>query len=549
MASDVRSLNSQSLNNPKNLKKDIIAGFLVFLIALPLCLGISLASGFPATAGVFTAIVGAIITPFFSNSELTIKGPAAGLIVIVLGCMTDFGFTAGANPSADFAAYKIVLAVGVIAGILQLGAGLLRTGLLCELFPTAAVHGMLAAIGVIIISKQLPIMFGVSAKGGPLELLWHIPQHIANMNPEVALIGCISLAILFGVPKLKEGNFLKKVPGPMLVVLMAIPLGMYFDLAHEHTYTFFTKPYVLGERFLPGIPSNFLKAITLPDFSMLGDARTWKWVFMFALIGSLESLLSAKAIDLMDPWKRKTSMNRDLVAIGLGNTVASFLGGLPMISEIVRSRANIDNGARTRLANAFHGIFLLGFLAFLPFLLHRIPLAALGAMLVYTGCRLASPKEFQHTYEIGSEQLWIFLSTLIGVLATDLLLGVLMGIGVKILFHLKNGATLSSLFRGEVDLTDEDDQVVLSPKNAAVFTNWITLRGKILKHGLEAQKNVCVDLSMTRLVDHTVMSKLKEFEQDFDHLSLKLKIRGLDKHEALSSHRLAARRNMDLQLN
>lgn len=536
----------QSLTVPtyaNSFKKDLIAGFLVFLIALPLCMGISIASGFPAVAGVFTAIVGALISPWFSNSELTIKGPAAGLIVIVLGCVMEFGFTGGQNPAADMFAYRAALAVGVAAGLLQLVAGLFRAGLLSELFPTATVHGMLAAIGVIIIAKQFPTMLGVSAKGNPLELLWHIPQHIANMNPEVAFIGVLSLFILVGVPLIPSLSFLRKIPGPMLVVLVATPLGMYFDFGHEHTFELFHKQYLLNDSFLPKIPNNLFKAMTTPDFSVLADLRAWKWVAMFTLIGSLESLLSSKAIDLLDPWKRKTSMNRDLIAVGVGNIAAAFVGGLPMISEIVRSRANIDNGARTRLANSFHGLFLLSFLALLPFVLHQIPLAALAAMLVYTGCRLASPKEFQHAYKIGSEQLWIFLSTLVGVLATDLLVGVLIGIGVKVLFHMKNGASLGSLFQPRIQVEEEERQTVLSPQSSAVFTNWISLRKQILKHGIKAKQNLCIDLSQARLVDHTVMSKLKEFEQDFEQVQLKLVIRGLEHHQTFSTHELSGRKN------
>lgn len=521
--------------------KDIISGFLVFLIALPLCLGISLACGYPAISGIFTAIIGGITATFLSNSELTIKGPAAGLIVIAIGCVTDFGFTSGQNPTADFEAYRMALAVGVASGLLQVLLGLFKTGKLSEFFPTSVVHGMLAAIGVIIIVKQLPIVFGTSAKGGPLELLINMPKYLSNLNPEIAAIGLMSLLILFVIPLFKN-KYLSKVPGPMLVVLAAIPLGMYFDLSHNHTYSFAGKAFNVGEIYLVDVPSNLFSVMTFPNFSALRNPIAWKWVVMFLMIGSLESLLSAKAIDLSDPWKRKTDMNKDLVAIGVGNTIAALIGGLPMISEIVRSKANIDNGAQTRMANLFHGMFLLLFVALVPSLLHQIPLSALAAMLVYTGCRLASPKEFKHIYHVGSEQLIIFTSTLIGVLATDLLIGVGIGIAVKFGIHLKNGASFRSFLKPEYDFEKNENSVKITPRQDTLFCNWLSLKSQINKHGITVNQSVEIDFSNTKLIDHTVMSKLNEMKGEFGRKNLTLSSCGLDQHVPLSSHKLAARK-------
>ena len=521
--------------------KDILAGFLVFLIALPLCLGIAAACGYPPIAGIITAVIGGVLTPMFSNSELTIKGPAAGLIVIAIGCVKDFGSN-GQVPLNDDAmeAYRLALGVGVAAGSLQILFALLRSGVLGEFFPTATVHGMLAAIGVIIIAKQIPIALGVGNEGEPLTLLMKIPQEFIEMNPEIALIGGISLAILFFLPLIKN-KYIRRVPAPMVVVVIAILLGMYFDLEHHHFYRFITDyDYEVGEEYLVTVPNDISEAIVFPDFSSLVTLKGWKWVLMFSLVGSLESMLSAKAIDTLDPWRRRTSMNRDLLAIGIGNTVAALLGGLPMISEIVRSKANIDNGARTRFANLFHGLFLLSFVALVPWLIHQIPLAALAAMLVYTGFRLASPREFINVYKVGREQFVIFVITLIAVLATDLLVGIGIGIAVKFLFHFNRALPLSAFFKPHLLVEEIDSETcIVRVRHFAVFSNWIMLRGTII--GLPSDRKIVLDLSDTRLVDHTVMEKLHELEVEFEQMGRKLTVIGLDDHSSQSSHPHSAR--------
>ncbi len=529
-----------------NWRYDLASGVLVFLIALPLSIGIALASGYPAVAGLFTAIIGGILTPFLSNSELTIKGPAAGLIVIVLGAVTDFGFTGGQDPSADFAAYRLALASGLAAGVLQIIFGLVRSGVLGDFFPTTAVHGMLAAIGVIITLKQLPVALGETAKGDPLELVARLPEILTNMNPDIALIGLTSLLILFALPYAKARTtmkWLKLLPGPMVVLLVAVPLGIYFDLSHDHTYSFLGHKYELGDEFLVPVPKNIFSAIATPDFTGLQTFTGWKWAVMLALVGSLESLLSAKAVDMLDPWKRKTNLDRDLVAVGVANTLAASIGGLPMISEIVRSKANIDNGARTRFANMWHGIVLLAFVALLPGMIHRVPLAALAAMLVYTGTRLASPREFVNVYKIGHEQLVIFVGTIIAVLATDLLVGVLIGIGIKMLFHLANGVPIRSLFQPFLEVTAIDENnVVISAKESAVFSNWLPFKRQIEQLGLVQKNNIVVDLSGTRLVDHSVMERLHEMEDEFARAELTFTVTGLDTHRQFSEHPHATRK-------
>ena len=369
-----------------SLQADVLAGFLVFLIALPLCLAIASASGFPAIAGVFTAIVGGLVTPWLSNSQLTIKGPAAGLIVIVLGAVTDFGFQSNAPASAEsFGAYRMALAVGVVAAVVQILFGLFRAGVLGDFFPSSAIHGLLAAIGVIIIAKQMPVALGVAPHATePLELLVEIPSEFIHLNPEIATIGLLSLLILFLFPLIKN-SLVRKIPAPLIVLCVTIPLAIYFNLASEHGYTLLGHQYKVGKTYLVDVPDTLASAITLPDFSVFTKPELMtkgiKWVVLFSLIGSLESMLSAKAVDILDPQRRKTNLNGDILAIGVGNLVSASIGGLPMISEIVRSRANIDNGAKSKFANLFHGLFLLVAVAFAASAIRMIPRAALAAML------------------------------------------------------------------------------------------------------------------------------------------------------------------------
>ncbi|MFG0255962.1 MAG: SulP family inorganic anion transporter [Rhodopirellula sp. JB053] len=531
------------------IKHDLISGFLVFLIALPLCLGISIASGYPAIAGIFTAIIGSFVATFLSNSELTIKGPAAGLIVIAIGCIGAFGGDGmvGGWTEADTHAYQAALAVGVAAAILQICFGFFRAGILGEFFPISAVHGMLAAIGVIIIAKQIPVALGVSASGGPLEMIKQIPHFIADANPAIAAIGLVSVLIMFVWPIVQQkASFLKVLPSPLIVLMVAIPMGMGFDLMHKHSYVLQNHEYQLGENYLVTMPDRvfgMFDELTTPNFAALREPRAWPWVFMFFIIGSLESLLSAKAIDLLDPWKRKTNMDRDMIAVGAGNLCCALVGGLPMISEIVRSKANIDNGARTRFADLWHGVFLLVCVAFIPMVLHRIPMAALAAMLIYTGFRLAHPTEFMNVWKVGREQLVIFVVTLVSVLATDLLIGIAIGIATKVVIHLSNGVPARSLFKPEIELTEDDGNTVrLTARKSAVFSNWIPMRRQIERIGLVDRRNIVLDLSDVQLVDHTVMDKLHEMENDFEQHGLSFSTVGLDSHQAFTEHAHSARR-------
>ena len=539
---------------------------MVFLIALPLCLGIAGASGCPPIAGIYTAIAGGIIATLLSNSQLTIKGPAAGLIVIVLGCVaecTTFAKDLGlADAEATFAAYRMMLAVAVVSGVAQIIFGALKGGVLGDFFPSSAVHGLLASIGVIIIAKQLPVAFGVpkeqlfDAHGHsfePLDLILHLPTALTHFNPLIAVIGIVGLVIMFGMPAFFP-KLAKQVPAQLIVLLATIPLALYvlhmpFPGTEDYTYSALGGSFTLSaKKHLVNVPLDAVQTlgtraldltrlVVFPEFSILKQGFAWKWVALFAIIGSLESLLSSKAVDILDPQKRKTDLNRDLLAVGVANTAVAFLGGIPMISEIVRSRANIDNGAKSKFSNMFHGLFLLAAVALIPGLLNLIPLAALAAMLVFTGFRLAHPREFAHVYHLGREQLVVFVATIIGVLATDLLVGIFIGIAVKLLIHFINGMPITSLFRPLLNIEQVDERTYrIAAAKSAVFSNWLMFRSQIYTYGLLQEKNVIVDLSETNLVDHSTMEKLSELRRDFEAKGLTLEITGLDQHVNLSQH-------------
>lgn len=517
-------------------KSDIVSGFLVFLIAMPLCLGIAMASGFPPVAGILTAVVGGIISTWLGSARLTIKGPAAGLIAIAIGAVQELG---GGDMRLG---YRRALATIAIAAVVQILFALLRSGKLGDFFPSSVVHGMLAAIGVIIFSKQVHTLLGVTPQSkAPFALLAEIPQSVAKMNPGIALIGLISLVLIFGHLMLsKRVAALKRVPAPLLVLMAAVPLGLWLDLDHEHTFTWSQQVYTVGPNFLVNLPGNLLSAITFPDFSAVFSAVSLKYIAMFALVGSIESLLSAKAVDMLDPHKRRSDLDKDLLATGVGNLICGIFGGLPMISEIVRSSANISYGAKSRLSNFFHGLFLLLFVAFAPMLIHRIPLAALAALLIFTGVRLASPSEFVKTFRIGAEQLAIFSFTLVVTLATDLLVGVAAGIVLKTVVHVVNGAPLRSLFRPEIETHQSEGRVVLRVRHAAVFTNYLIIKRYLVRQ--DGAKHVELDLSHARLVDHTTMERLHELEHEFAQQGRHLRILGLEQHQGLSKHPLAARK-------
>lgn len=505
-------------------KADLTAGFMVFLLALPLSLGIAKASGFPAYMGVLTAIVGGIFTSFFKVSELTIKGPAAGLITICSGAILEFG---GGDQG-----WKMVTAVIMVAALLQICFGLLKLGSLSDFFPHSAIHGMLAAIGIIIIAKQIPVLLGddpTMYKGeGPIELLLDIPNFISHAHWHIAAIGIIGLIIMFTLPKIGI-KFLQKLPAPMLVLLLAIPLTFYWHFEKtEPSYSLVS----IGD-FWGTFGFNF-------DFSGIQTFTFWKYVFMFLFVNSLESLLTVKAVDNLDPYKRVSDYNGDLKGVGAGNFLSASLGGLPMISEVVRSSANIGFGAKTKWSNIFHGVFLLLAMLLIIPLIELIPNAALAAMLIFAGYRLASPKEFRHVSKIGKEQLAIFLATIIITLFEDLLLGIAVGIVIKFMFHLYHGAKFKNLFKAKYEQSTTEYGIHIKVFESAIFSNLIGFK-KLLEE-LPAKEKIIFDLSQTQLIDHSFMAFIAHFEKEYNLADGNFKITGTNRHKSFSDHPLATKK-------
>jgi len=514
----------------QNWRNDLMSGFLIFLIALPLSLGIAMASGVPPLAGIIAAVVGGLVVSLTSGSYITINGPAAGLIVVILAAVNSMG--------GGIEGYRLTLAAITIAGILQIIAGVTKAGKLCSYFPSSAVHGLLASIGIIIIAKQSYIMLGIKPVGKTaIQQLVNLPGSLALANPELALIGLLTLATVVIMPMIKP---FKRFPAPLVGVVLGMCLGTYFDLSHEHTYLGFQNhEYRLTADALVTLPGNLSEGIVHPDWSRIGDLVFWRAVMMIFLIASLETLLSAAAVDKLDPYHRKANLNRDLTAIGIGTAVSGWLGGLPMIAEIVRSSANANSGAKTRWSNFFHGCFMLIFVCFASGMIHRIPQASLAAILVFTGFRLASPKEFKKTLSIGSDQMLIFITTIVMTLATDLLIGIMSGVLVKLILHLIRGNSPAQLLKCKMDLTVDDNAAVLNVNGSVAFTNLLFLKQKLeaMPTGLDMK----IDLADTRLVDHSVMEFLEHFQHDYERSGGRVAVVGLEGHRSQSDNPLAAR--------
>lgn len=518
------------------LQKDLIAGFSVFLLALPLCLGIALASHFPPSAGIMTAIIGGIVTSFLGGAKLTIKGPAAGLIVIVLASVMELG-------QGDlFLGYKRTLAVGVIAAILQIIIALRKKAVIAEMMPPSVIHGMLAAIGVIIIAKQSYVLIGARPSAHSiLGLIADFPLELSQANPIIIGIGLLALGIILIWPKIKTLSF---IPSSVIVIAVTIPLSLYFDIKDTHTYHVFFNDYILDHSMLVTLPTHISHAIHFPDFSYLLTFASAKYIIMFAIIGSIESLLTVCAIDSLTKPKPATDLNKDLLSLGLANFCSSLIGGLPMIAEIVRSKANIEYGATSGLANFFHGFFmLLAAIAFTQYI-NLIPLSALAALLIYVGCKLASPKSFIHAYRIGTDQLAVFITTFMMTLLQDLLTGVMAGIILKLFFHILRGNNLKQLFTTQISLEHGENSNQIYVSGPLTFVSYLKLK-RLINHAILNKKSITIDFTYSNFVDHTIMAKLEQLKLVSNDVLLE--ITGMGHLKPLYNHDLAAREDLSIK--
>ncbi len=497
---------------------DAISGFLVFLLAMPLSLGIAKASDFPPIMGIVTAMIGGIVVSFFAGSQLTIKGPAAGLIVICSGAVAEFG--GGEN------GWHLALGTIFVAGVVQVLFGALKIGKYADFVPRAAIHGMLVAIGLIIFSKQIHTLLGIDPamlKGlGPLALLARVPQSLMEVNQSIALIGLLGLVIMFGLPMIPI-KAIKKIPAPLIVLLVSIPLGLLMDFKNAQPGYALVKVGSLAEKVKLNV-----------DFSGLAQTGVFiKYVILFALIGSIESILTVKAIDGKDPFHRKSNYNKDIIAIGIGNIVSAVLGGLPMISEVARSSANVDNGAKTRWANLFHGLSLLIFVLLATSVIEMIPNAALASMLIFVGYRLASPKEVRHMYNVGWQQLTVFLVTIFITLFEDLLLGVFAGIILELVLNVIQGKTSRvNIFKADVHMaTENETKYRLDLAGSATFSNYMSIKKHMDK--IPTHHHVTVDLTNVHLADHTVLENLHALARDYEQGGGSMSVIGLDSLKVL----------------
>lgn len=524
--------NKLHLTELKNYwKADMLSGFLIFLLALPLSLGIAKASDFPPIYGLLTAMFGGVVVSFIMGAPLTIKGPAAGLIVIVADSVAQLGH--GDNQLG----WHLALGAIIVAGALQVLMGWLKWGKYTDIFPLSAVHGMLAAIGIIIMSKQVHVLAGFSPTTlegkpmtEPLELLAEfkttIPQFF--MHWQVAVIGLVSLAIVFIWPYFKQ-PLLKKIPSALVVIIVSILMVKLFGIHNTATF----KPLLSFDQALFDVLHINESFEGFNQFGLF-----IKFVIMFALVGSLESLLTVKAVDLLDAQKRKSNYNKDLMAVGFGNMLAGIFGGLPMISEVARSSANVSNGAKSIWANFFHGLFILLFLIVDVSFSDLIPMSALAALLIGVGWKLAHPREFGSAFKIGADQLLVFCTTVLVTLATDLLVGIGAGILLKLFLHLVRGVRFSDLFR----LKLHPEKSVVRIETPLVFTNFIQLQKVLNSH--ERSQDLHIDLTTCHFIDHSSMEALHLLQEDFKNAGGHLNIIGIHDFKPLhqSKHHAAARR-------
>ena len=517
-----------------NLPSDFKAGFVTSLVALPISIALALASGAPAIAGLIAAVVGGILVAHLGGSYVTITGPGNGLAVITLGAITTLG---GGDMLAG---YYLALGAVVVSGILLFILGSVRMGVLADLFPTSAVQGMLAAIGIIILAKQSHVMIGTldPEESAPIPLLIEFFKSLESLlwapvgTLKSAGIGLGSLIFLILYSKIRV-RWMHAIPAPLLVVVFSVGIELAGQAITGEA--FFPKEYLVN------IPANWMSDWRMPDFSALWTGPFWSAAIALTFIASIESLLSIKGMDRLDPYRRKSNINKDLRALGLATIISGLLGGLNVVTVIARSSVNVNNGAKTRSSNFFHGALILVFVLFFRQWLTLIPLPSLAAILVFTGYKLLNPSQFRRIADIGLEQLFLFFFTLFATLVYGLIWGIVLGMVATLLVQtFITGAGLEIVrYIGRPNTLlyeEEDGQFVLNINYFSNFLNYPRLKSKL--DSVPPNKNLIADFSNTLFVDHTVMEHLSGYVELFEQKGGSLDLVGLEAFAPSSSHPL-----------
>jgi MFS superfamily sulfate permease-like transporter len=500
-----------------HVKTDLPAGLVVFLIALPLCLGISLASGAPLFSGIIAGIVGGIVVGLLSGSKVNVSGPAASVALVVLMAIQSLG------------SFQAVLAATMVAGVLQIILGYLRAGTIAYFFPSSMIKGILASIGLILIINQIPHAFGYAGK----ELFGSMEDGFstnlfAGILDQISLgatiITLISLIIIFAwdQPALKRYTFFKFVPSALIAVVVSVLVNLIF-------VAYFPQLALSGNR-LVQLPvadglGEFFSFFTFPDFSQLTNPELYTVALSIAFIASLESLLSTEAGDKLDPYKRKSSTNRELKAQGIGNIVSGMIGGLPVTAVIVRTSANVTSGGRTQLSTITHGTVMLICVMAIPLILNMIPLASLSAVLFVVGYKLTSISLFRRMWKSGKRQFVPFFVTIVAVMLTDLITGIMIGGGVSVFMILRDNYRTPFFIDKKAHHEGERVELVLSEE--VTFLNKASIM-LTLDH-VAPNSTVVIDASRSVNIDDDVLEILEEFKATAAYKNIQIEQIGLDK--------------------
>jgi MFS superfamily sulfate permease-like transporter len=500
----------------KQLLSDFSASVVVYLVALPLCLGVALASGTLPIAGMVAGIIGGIVVGLISKSPLSVSGPAAGLTAIVAGAL------------ADLPSYHAFLLSVLIAGVIQILFGFLRAGQVAAYIPVSVIKGMLAAIGMILILKQIPFFFGFAnlyhsgiITSASSEKKFYTEPVQAMMHPDkgALLIGMVSLLILliFESKPLRVNSFFRFLPPPLLVVVSGVLINSYLDFSYSE-WSLSEGQLVLIPVFES--PQLLVSSLAFPDFHAWANWKTWSVAIIIAIIGSLESLLSIEAIDKLDPQKRITPPNHELKAQGAGNILSALFGGLPVTSVIVRSSANVYAGGASKYSTIFHGLLLLFSLLFIPRWLNLIPLTSLAAILIVTGYKLTQPKLFLDMKKKGPDQFIPFLVTIVAILQTDLLKGVFVGLFAALVFY------VVQIFNSSVRIMKDDHRMVIKFGKDVSFLN----KGIIRRNLLSVKENMrlYIDATNSEYIDREIVEVVNEFIRHAAENGIHLYIRRCD---------------------